>query len=143
VSKILGLRGGFAITRQLDPDEKGTHTVRTPAGPQKVRIVNEAGLYTMILRSRRPEAVEFKRWITHEVLPTIRKTGGYIKNAGGMSDKEILIRALDIKEKMIADRNLSISPATSRTGPADMGQVEVTDLEKHPQGCFSDSRTSP
>lgn len=63
--------------RLLDDDEKGVHTVHTLGGPQLVATVNEPGLYSLILRSRKPEAKAFKRWITHEVLPAIRKTGRY------------------------------------------------------------------
>lgn len=61
----------------LDEDERGTHSVGTPGGPQDMTVVNESGLYSLILRSRKPEAKKFKRWITHEVLPAIRKTGRY------------------------------------------------------------------
>ena len=61
----------------LDEDEKGVHTMDTPGGAQEMSIVSEAGLYSLILRSRKPEAKAFKRWITHEVLPSIRRTGGY------------------------------------------------------------------
>ena len=64
-------------TALLDDDEKGVHSVDTPGGQQKVAVVSEAGLYSLILRSRKPEAKAFKRWITHEVLPAIRKTGSY------------------------------------------------------------------
>ena len=62
---------------RLDDDEKGRHIVTTPGGPQEMTVVNEAGLYSLILRSRKPEAKRFKRWVTHEVLPSIRKTGAY------------------------------------------------------------------
>lgn len=51
--------------------------MQTPGGAQEMSIISEAGLYSLILRSRKPEAKAFKRWITHEVLPSIRKTGGY------------------------------------------------------------------
>lgn len=61
----------------LDDDEKGTNSIRTLGGDQKMLTINESGLYSLILRSRKPEAKAFKRWITHEVLPSIRKTGGY------------------------------------------------------------------
>ena len=61
----------------LAEDEKGVHTMDTPGGQQEMSIVSEAGLYSLILRSRKPEAKAFKRWITHEVLPSIRKTGQY------------------------------------------------------------------
>ncbi len=61
----------------LDEDERATHTVGTPGGPQVVTVINEPGLYSLILRSRKPEAKAFKRWVTHEVLPAIRETGRY------------------------------------------------------------------
>lgn len=63
--------------RGLDEDEKGTATIRTPGGDQQVSVVNEPGMYSLVLRSRKPEAKKFKRWITHEVLPQIRATGSY------------------------------------------------------------------
>ena len=63
--------------RGLDDDEKGLHTMQTPGGAQEMSIISEAGLYSLILRSRKPEAKEFKRWVTHDILPSIRKTGGY------------------------------------------------------------------
>jgi len=65
-----------AATR-LDDEDKGIHTMDTPSGAQRMLIVNESGLYSLILTSRKPEAKRFKRWVTSEVLPTIRKTGGY------------------------------------------------------------------
>lgn len=61
----------------LDDDEKATHSVGTPGGAQQMTVINEPGLYSLILRSRKPEAKAFKRWITHEVLPAIRRTGRY------------------------------------------------------------------
>lgn len=76
-TKILGYRSAGDATRWLDEDEKGTHSVRTPGGEQTVTIVNEPGMYSLILRSKLPQAKAFKRWITHEVLPAIRKTGAY------------------------------------------------------------------
>lgn len=61
----------------LEDDERGVHTVDTLGGAQQVTVISEAGLYSLILRSRKPEARAFKRWITHDVLPAIRKTGSY------------------------------------------------------------------
>lgn len=78
VAKILGYPNTTKMTRNLDEDEKGVHIVDTPGGKQKATIVNEAGLYSAILRSRKPEAKKFKRWITHEVIPSIRKHGAYM-----------------------------------------------------------------
>lgn len=77
VCDVLGVSNtSDTLSKVLDDDEKGVDTIYTPGGNQQVSIVNEPGLYSLILRSRKPEAKAFKRWITHEVLPTIRKTGG-------------------------------------------------------------------
>lgn len=78
VCDILGLENSRKATAELDPDEKNTVTIRDgiPGNPNKT-IISEPGLYKLIMRSRKPEAKEFQRWITHEVLPTIRKHGLY------------------------------------------------------------------
>lgn len=77
VCKVLGLTNSRMTTKQLDDDEKGVSQIYTPGGPQEMTIINESGLYSVILRSDKPEAKAFKRWITHEVLPSIRRTGTY------------------------------------------------------------------
>ncbi|MER6382076.1 BRO family protein [Streptomyces sp. NPDC001118] len=76
VCKALELHTGRALAR-LDADEKGVRSTQTPGGAQSLAVVSEPGLYRLILGSRKPEAKEFKRWVTHEVLPSIRKTGSY------------------------------------------------------------------
>lgn len=65
-----------AISR-LDSDERGSVKLDTPGGKQDIAAINEYGLYSMVLSSRKPEAKDFKRWITHDVIPAIRKTGSY------------------------------------------------------------------
>lgn len=78
VCAVLGITNPRDTLRKvLDDDEKGVATVYTPGGPQRKATINESGLYSLILRSRKPEAKAFKRWVTHEVLPQIRKTGTY------------------------------------------------------------------
>jgi prophage antirepressor-like protein len=77
VAQSLDYRMASDMTRSLDDDEKGTQIVRTPSGDQEMLVINESGLYSAILKSRKPEAKRFKRWVTHEVLPAIRKTGRY------------------------------------------------------------------
>lgn len=74
---VLGISNGRDALSGLDDDEKGVATTDTPGGPQQVAIINEFGLYSLILRSRKPEAKAFKRWITHEVIPQIRRDGSY------------------------------------------------------------------
>jgi len=64
-------------TRRLDDGEKVLLLIQTLGGEQEMIIVSEAGLYSLVLGSCKPEVKQFKRWITHEVLPSIRKTGSY------------------------------------------------------------------
>lgn len=65
-------------TRRLEDDEKGLRSIQTPGGIQEMSVVNEPGLYALVLGSRKPEARAFKRWITHEVIPDIRRHGMYV-----------------------------------------------------------------
>ena len=66
-----------AITRHVDAEDKGVVKHDTPSGEQEMLIINESGLYSLILSSKMPKAKAFKRWVTSEVLPAIRKTGAY------------------------------------------------------------------
>ncbi|MCX4027925.1 phage antirepressor KilAC domain-containing protein [Endozoicomonas sp. SM1973] len=77
IAEVLGYAEAYKMTRNLDDDEIAPHIVGTNAGPREFSIINESGLYSAILKSRRPEARIFKKWVTNEVLPTIRKTGSY------------------------------------------------------------------
>lgn len=74
-------------------------------GGKSPLIISESGLYNLALKSRKPEAKEFKRWVTHEVLPTIRKTGGYIPATEAESDEDILAKAVLIAQKTINLKN--------------------------------------
>lgn len=91
VCRALEISNPTMALDRLDPDEKMTLSLTEGhsgqrGGAQQVNIVNEPGLYVLIIGSRKPEAKAFKRWITHEVIPTIRKTGGYISDADKMAD---------------------------------------------------------
>ena len=77
VCGVLGLDNISMACSRLDEDEKGISSVDTPSGAQQMLVINESGLYSLILTSRKPNAKQFKRWVTGEVLPTIRKTGSY------------------------------------------------------------------
>jgi hypothetical protein len=77
VCKVLEHSDVSKAVSRLDEDEKGTTNVRTLGGYQEMLCINEPGLYSLILTSRKPEAKAFKRWITHDVIPSIRKTGAY------------------------------------------------------------------
>lgn len=78
VCRILDISEAHRSLASLDDDEKGRHTVTTHGGPQEMTVINESGLYSLILRSRKKEAKVFKKWVTSEVLPSIRKTGSYM-----------------------------------------------------------------
>lgn len=104
VANILGYRDAANMTRRLEEDEKGTRPVSTPGGEQQMAVITEPGLYSAILGSRIPEAREFKRWVTHEVLPKIRRTGGYIPTSESDTDEAIMAKALLIAQKTI-ERN--------------------------------------
>lgn len=108
VCDVLGLENARQALTYLDDDERCviTNDALRKNGP--VNIINEPGLYSLILRSRKPEAKTFKRWITHEVLPTIRKTGGYLNPEIDFTDYENLRKVFDAWEddrKKLADAN--------------------------------------
>lgn len=81
VCKALELEKTNRALSRLDDDEKGAHSVSTPGGRQRMSIISESGLYSLILGSRKPEAKAFKRWVTHEVIPSIRKHGAYMTDS--------------------------------------------------------------
>lgn len=77
VCSVLTIGNSSDVSRRLDDDEKGVEVIDTPSGAQETVIINESGLYSVIMRSQKPEAKRFKKWVTSEVLPAIRKTGSY------------------------------------------------------------------
>ncbi|MFT8723093.1 MAG: Bro-N domain-containing protein [Acetobacter malorum] len=77
VCGVLEHTNSRVVAERLDEDEKGVSSVYTPGGPQEMSIINESGLYNLIFTSRKPEARRFRKWVTGEVLPAIRKTGSY------------------------------------------------------------------
>jgi len=103
VAQILGYRDAANATRGLMEDEKGTQIVSTLRGSQKATIISEAGMYSLILRSRVAGAQAFKRWVTHDVLPSIRKRGGYLTPEAAekaLTDPDFIIRlATALKEE--------------------------------------------
>ena len=81
VAEILGYKEtAKAIRTHVDDDDKGVSILDTPGGKQQYIVINESGFYSLVLSSKMPNAKKFKRWVTAEVLPTIRKTGGYVAN---------------------------------------------------------------
>jgi prophage antirepressor-like protein len=89
IAKALDYAVAKDLVRMLDEDERGGHIVPTPSGDQEMTIINESGLYHALIKSRKPEAKPFRKWVTGEVLPTIRKTGTY--SAPERKTKQVLI----------------------------------------------------
>ena len=104
VSILLGYRDASNAIRILDDEEKGTQIVSTIKGAQKLTIINESGLYSLILLSRKPEVKSFKKWISSEVLPSIRKTGGYGQNVDLNDPKQLRILLLSYSDKIEKDQ---------------------------------------
>lgn len=93
-----------ALVRHIAEEDKGVVKHDTLGGRQSFTIINESGLYSLILSSKLPQAKDFKRWVTTEVLPSIRKNGGYIKNQEKMSNEEILANAVLLVNHLIAEK---------------------------------------
>lgn len=108
VCDALGLGRQQDSTRHLDQDERGECLVDTPSGKQTMVVINEPGFYKLIMKSRKPEAKAFQRWVTHEVLPSIRKKGGYIAAAADETPEQIMARAVLLAQDTIARQKAQI-----------------------------------
>ena len=97
-----------AIAKHVFGDDKGVAQVDTPGGMQWMTTVNESGLYGLIFGSELKSAKEFKRWVTSEVLPSIRKNGGYIQNQENLTPEQIVANALVVAQNIINNQNKQI-----------------------------------
>lgn len=114
VGKDVAERLGYGNPRQgiashVDDEDKGVQKLDTPSGTQNMTIINESGLYSLILSSKLPKAKEFKRWVTNEVLPSIRKTGGY--HVPTIDPEQLSLMKLNAKAR-VAEIWLAISGNT-------------------------------
>lgn len=110
VCDILGLENSRKATAELDSDEKNTVTISDGiAGNPNKTIISEPGLYRLVMKSRKPEAKEFQRWVTHEVLPQIRRTGGYIPTTDADDDMTILAKAVMIGQRTMEEQKRRIA----------------------------------
>lgn len=95
VATALGYKNSRqALATNVDADDRGVQEMDTPSGTQEMTIINESGLYSLILGSKLPTAKEFKRWVTSEVLPAIRKHGGYVSGQESMTPEELTAAAM-------------------------------------------------
>lgn len=128
VCDILGLENSRKATAELDSDEKNTVTISDGiAGNPNKTIISEPGLYRLVMKSRKPEAKEFQRWVTHEVLPQIRKTGGYIPTTDADDDMTILAKAVMIGQRTMEAQKQKIAEQ----------QTRIVELE--PKARFADA----
>lgn len=115
VCRALGIGNSSDAVKRLDDDEHALVSIEgLSRGNDKANIVNEPGLYGLVLASRKPEAKAFKRWITHEVIPSIRKTGGYIAGQETMDDDQLLANALLVAQRKIAERSKQLEAANAK-----------------------------
>ena len=121
-----------ALSKHVDAEDKGTVAIRDTAYETRVTLINESGLYSLILSSKLPQAKAFKRWVTAEVLPQIRKTGGYIpiRDIDGreLSNEEILDRADAIVGRTLRMVNAEAEDTLTATQVAKTFNMSVFDF---------------
>lgn len=154
VCRVLEIQKPENAFARLDADEKDTHIVGTPGGPQRMTIINESGLYSLILTSRKEAARRFKKWITSEVLPTLRRTGAYVMTAEdedlpSLADGKVFglrVAKVNAAARMIAVANSIYGPEAARAlWEAEPGLPRISGkaisvlagtAEDDPVGCF-------
>lgn len=137
VARILGYREAYYLTRMLDDDEKGPHIVRTPGGDQSMTIISESGLYVGILSSRVEGAREFKRWVTRDVLPALRKTGRYGSDAAmlaALPSSELLLMAAEAAKQ--AEQATARAELAEARIEEDRPKVEAYDAFMDAEGYY-------
>ena len=107
-----------AVAAHVDEEDKLTHQISASGQNREMYIINESGLYSLILSSKMPKAKEFKRWVTSEVIPAIRKTGGYIAGSENMTDAEIMAKAVLVAQSTIQQRDQRIKELESDVAAA-------------------------
>ena len=121
-----------ALSKHVDAEDKGTVAIRDTAYETRVTLINESGLYSLILSSKLPQAKAFKRWVTAEVLPQIRQTGGYIptRDADGrkLSNEEIIDRADAIVGRTLRLMNAAAEDTLTATQVAKTFNMTVFDF---------------
>lgn len=131
VADILGYQNGSRdINRHVDEDDRQKIMLSDGTQDKETIIINESGLYSLVLSSKMPKAKQFKRWVTSEVLPSIRKTGGYISGQETMSDEELLAKALLVTKKILEEKEHQIK------------SLETKIEENKPKTIFADAVTA-
>lgn len=122
VAYILGYSNSSkAIPQHVDEEDRQKQNLPTAQNGKLTAaswLINESGLYSLILSSKMPKAKEFKRWVTSEVIPAIRKTGGYIAGSENMTDAEIMAKAVLVAQSTIRQRDQRIKELESDVAAA-------------------------
>lgn len=124
VCNYFGVTNRNRIMQQVDEEDKGGTQMDTPGGRQNVTVINESGLYSLLfamqpqkargvtdeyIAARTKQLNAFRRWVTHDVLPSIRKTGGYIAGQETLSPEELMAKALLVAKQTLAERDARIN----------------------------------
>jgi prophage antirepressor-like protein len=130
VAKALGYSNTRdALNKHVDPEDKGTVAIRDTAYETRAVAINESGLYALILSSKLEQAKAFKRWVTSEVLPQIRQTGGYIptrdRDGRPLTDEEIVERACEITGRTLSQMNRANEHCLTATKVAELWGMDV------------------
>ncbi len=131
VAEILGYsKARNAIAAHVDESDKALAPIQggCSTGIQNTTIINESGIYSLVLSSKLPSAQKFRHWVTSEVIPSIRKHGGYIAGQNEMSDMELLSRALLLVKNQLDDRNRQIEEMQPKVIFADAVETSSTSV---------------
>ena len=132
VCKVLELSSPHKVAERLDGDEKGRNQIPTLGGVQEMAVVNESGLYTVILRSDKPQAKPFRKWVTSEVLPSIRKHGSYSVQSqfADLSPQLQVLIQMETRQKQIEARQAEQATALAGLEQKLQNTCEVIALDK-------------
>lgn len=132
VCKVLEISNSRNISSRLEPDEKGVTLVDTLGGTQQMTIINESGLYAVVLRSDKPQAKPFRKWVTSEVLPSIRKHGSYSVQSqfADLSPQLQVLIQMETRQKQIEARQAEQATALAGLEQKIQNTCEVIALDK-------------
>lgn len=129
VAEILGYQNGSRdVNRHVDEEDRQKIMLFNGNHDRETIIINESGLYSLILSSKLPKAKQFKRWVTSEILPSIRKNGGYITGQESMSDDELLSAALKVANRKIEEKDRLIKEMEPKAIFADAVSASKTSI---------------
>lgn len=146
VCRVLEIGNSRQAATRLDDDERGVIITDTLGGAQEMTVINESGLYSLILTSRKEAAKRFKKWVTSEVLPAIRRDGGYMAAAPDETPEELALRAMSVLQATIERQKALLAEAMPKVAALDRiatadGSLSITAaakaLQTRPKDLFA------